>query len=485
MIDIPPQMARVIQALRSIGYQMPQAIADIIDNSVDAQADIIVIRFILNTKGSLDLSIWDNGSGMAKPILQEAMRIGSDTDKDSLQLGKFGMGLKLASLSQAPMFDVVSHEAGGEIYGLRATVSTLSENKVAELRQDYCMNMLTKASSGKNASSGTVVTLLGLDRLNLNEKLSEKIVTKMSNKLRSHLGLIYHRHLAQNKIKILVETNIEERGSPYPPESIHALNPFGYPHSGHDQYPKDFIISIGDSQIRARVHIWPPNCQSREYKLPGGANTRQGLYIFRNNRLLQAGGWNGMRESEPHLSLCRVEIDLPSTLDDLVRLDIKKSSIDLPEEFFEQIMITTSKGGTKFNDCLTLANTLYRSSSSKPNSKEAVLPSGEIKSFYRTLLADHKGIKTKDSDDIEIFWKKLNKDEMFRIDRGAGQILISTALKDSMKKIPLDELFPLFLFLLLEDYLVIQRSGLKANNKIKFLQKILLTLLDDNKSDAI
>src|SRR5436190_6780939 len=108
---LPPNFGRLDKALRSIGYSFEAAVADIIDNSIDANARHILVRFILHKQKPLDLVIWDDGDGMSPETLREAMRFGADVTQELDRLGKFGLGLKLASLSQAKELRVFSHAA--------------------------------------------------------------------------------------------------------------------------------------------------------------------------------------------------------------------------------------------------------------------------------------------------------------------------------------------------------------------------------------
>jgi histidine kinase/DNA gyrase B/HSP90-like ATPase len=80
--------------LRSIGYSFEAAVADIIDNSIDAGARNILVRFVLQRDKPLDLAVWDDGDGMSEATLKEAMRFGADVNDELHRLGKFGLGLK-------------------------------------------------------------------------------------------------------------------------------------------------------------------------------------------------------------------------------------------------------------------------------------------------------------------------------------------------------------------------------------------------------
>ena len=95
---LPPNYGKLDVALRSIGYSFEVAVADVIDNSIDAQAKNVLVRLINTGDGHLDLAIWDDGCGMGEKTLKEAMRFGADVSQEIERLGKFGLGLKLASL---------------------------------------------------------------------------------------------------------------------------------------------------------------------------------------------------------------------------------------------------------------------------------------------------------------------------------------------------------------------------------------------------
>src|SRR5262249_44269185 len=109
---LPPNYEKLDVALRSIGYSFPVAVADIVDNSIDAQARNVLVRLFATGTGRLGLCVWDDGQGMSKSTLREAMRFGANVSEEVDRLGKFGLGLKLASLSQAKEVHVVTVRKG-------------------------------------------------------------------------------------------------------------------------------------------------------------------------------------------------------------------------------------------------------------------------------------------------------------------------------------------------------------------------------------
>ena len=107
-----PDAASMFESLRAFGYELPTALADLIDNSVFAGARNVWIDFEWNGAEST-VSITDDGHGMAEKELVNAMRPGSRNPRevrDPKDLGRFGLGLKTASLSQGRRLTVRSKQ---------------------------------------------------------------------------------------------------------------------------------------------------------------------------------------------------------------------------------------------------------------------------------------------------------------------------------------------------------------------------------------
>ena len=104
----PPNALMLMESTRAVGYNLQAAVADIIDNSITARAKNIDIFF--STLGEPYFAILDNGYGMSRDSLYEAMKYGSKNptdERDGLDLGRFGLGLKTESLSQCRILAVV------------------------------------------------------------------------------------------------------------------------------------------------------------------------------------------------------------------------------------------------------------------------------------------------------------------------------------------------------------------------------------------
>ena len=59
-------------------------------------------------------------------------------------------------------------------------------------------------------------------------------------------------------------------------------------------------------------------------------NRQQGLYIYRANRLVQHGGWSGIRGIDEHTKLARAAIDFDTDLDEAFQINVAKMRVALP-----------------------------------------------------------------------------------------------------------------------------------------------------------
>ena len=110
LVEIPPKPSSLVESMKEIGYSLGSALADIVDNCITAQARRIQLFSELNGADS-KIAILDDGKGMTEEDLLEAMRLGSRSpleERESSDLGRFGLGLKTASFSQCRVLTVVT-----------------------------------------------------------------------------------------------------------------------------------------------------------------------------------------------------------------------------------------------------------------------------------------------------------------------------------------------------------------------------------------
>ena len=328
-IDLPPYAPALMESTRAIGYSFETAIADILDNSITAGATKIDIAFFPIEKPYI--SILDNGVGMDREELITAMRYGSENPLNTRSLddlGRFGMGLKTASMSQCRKLTVISKKNGAITVACWDLdhVARTGEWSLQILNYEKIEN-LTHVKELNKLSSGTVVFWENLDRMKIGELNFDRSMGKYIDKARDHLSLVFHRYISGEagikKIKLNINGIVVE-----------AADPFLIKKS--TQSMDEEIIYIEKEKILVKPYTLPhiSKLTKKEIDMLGGKDgirKTQGFYVYRNKRLLVWGTWfNLMRKGELS-KLARVQIDIPNSLDSLWTLDIKKSMAVPPE----------------------------------------------------------------------------------------------------------------------------------------------------------
>lgn len=327
-LDLPPVAPFLMQALRAVGYSLSSALADLVDNSIAASSTKIDIRFT-HTPEPL---VWvlDNGEGMNEASLVSAMRFGSRDPRapgPQCDLGRFGLGLKTASLSQCRRFTVVSLQGGTlsvaawdlkecEQRGLwwlsRPPLEEIPEAPIADLR-----------SQGR----GTCVVWQDLDRL-LGPSYSNPAQAMDSSFVEAadHLALVFHRFLS-GEIVGPFEIAVNKRPLP-------RLDPFLDGHSrGQSLHPEEFEIDGNAVKVSPFVLPFPSRLRQEELAVAGGREaikTGHGFYIYRGGRLVVPGGWFRIVPSDELVRLARVRVDVPVSLDHIWKIDIRKATVEPP-----------------------------------------------------------------------------------------------------------------------------------------------------------
>jgi hypothetical protein len=331
--EVIPDPGALIESLRSVGYSLESAIADIIDNSIFASADTIWINFRWDGENS-SVSIMDNGVGMGEQTLINAMRLGSRNPREhreSTDLGRFGLGLKTASFSQCRELTVGSRTKGQNTYIRCWDLDHINKTRKWELliKKPDCANGLFQDLD--KMESGTIVLWKNIDRLvknNVSDNIrQENAFYEHIDRVKSHLSMIFHRFLKRSKpIKILINGH-----------ALMPWDPFLKDHPATQHLPAEPVIYNGQ-RIIIKPYILPHRSKltDNEFKTaggPGGWNARQGFYIYRNDRLIVPGDWLGLGfRKETFTKLARIQVDISNTLDDDWKIDVKKSVARPPAE---------------------------------------------------------------------------------------------------------------------------------------------------------
>ena len=327
-----PQASSMIETFRAIGYNIETAIADIIDNSISANAKNIWINF--DWKGSDTwLSIKDDGSGMDNDELIQAMRPGSKNplaDRNSKDLGRFGLGLKTASFSQARQLTVLSKKQDHP--GVYWTWDLDYVNQTGNWDLIKYMPDSINENALENLSSGTLVIWNEIDRIVKHFKQNDTSALDkflyIMEMVKKHLAMVFHRFIENKRIRIFFQDN-----------EIAPWNPF-LPGEQATQSFSEEPLHNGKVLIKGFVLPHKSKMDEETYKYAEGTrgwNEHQGFYIYRNERLLLAGDWLGLFRKEEHYKLIRIQIDLPNSLDADWQIDIKKSVARPPLIYRDQI----------------------------------------------------------------------------------------------------------------------------------------------------
>lgn len=325
-----PHAPALIESMRAVGYSLESAIADLIDNSISASASEIRVRY--QPFDTPYVAILDNGTGMSGADLIAAMRHGSRNPADTRaadDLGRFGLGLKTASLSQCRTLTVVSLRNGS------ITGATWSLDVIARTQQWTLLELdpsdieaLPLVQELCNYHHGTLVLWRDLDRIGLEEGSIEAGLREGMTRVREHLSLVFHRFVEpESRAFEPIEISLNE-------DPIEPRDPFLTTHQSTHKLPEQ-RVHLDGAVVVVQPYILPhfSKLTSQELELAGGEDglrRRQGFYIYRNRRLIVWGSWFRLARQDELTKLARVRVDIPNSLDPLWTLDIKKSVASPP-----------------------------------------------------------------------------------------------------------------------------------------------------------
>jgi hypothetical protein len=313
---------------RSFGnYDLAAALADLIDNSIQARARNVWVEFDPQDN-DVNVRIRDDGCGMSRDVLVDAMRPASrnpEEKRDVLDLGRFGWGLKSASLSQARVLTVVSWTHAG-INAARWDIDHLDGWLMDLFEGAEAQALLEKQPTPSN---GTEVIWTRCDRLydaGLQATIDERLNEKISH-ARKHLSLIFHRYLSGEggpQLSIFIQGT-----------SLEPIDPFMAGHPATQTLDDERIPVKGGESIHIKPFVIPHFSKltiHERFALGGeeGLLRNQGFYVYRNKRLIIHGTWFRLMPHGELSQLTRVRIDLPNSLDAEWKITLDKSDAQLP-----------------------------------------------------------------------------------------------------------------------------------------------------------
>jgi hypothetical protein len=343
-VHLPPFAPAMLDSMRAIGYSFEAALADIVDNSIAAGARVVDIQF--RTDPSAYLAIIDDGEGMAEAQLIEAMRhggLGPHQTRSDRDLGRFGLGLKTASLSQCRRLTVLS-KRDGMLSGARWDLD------VVAARQDWILGVLTVEEARSmphvveldDRASGTIVIWEDFDRTTAGEADPGGALEAAVDLARQHLALAFHRFITGFDGGARLGLAINNLSLP-------VLDPFLSSNRSTRRLPPE-IVEVEGSLVEFRPFILPhiSRMTKEDLALAGGEEglrRHQGFYVYRARRLITHGTWFRLLRQGELTKLARVQVDIPNSLDHLWALDVKKSTAYPPAEVRAGLLKTIERIG--------------------------------------------------------------------------------------------------------------------------------------------
>lgn len=342
-----PNPKSTINSYRSFGYNISTAIADIVDNSISAQANEIRLEFKWDGSGSFIL-ISDNGIGMNKEELVLAMTPGSkdpEEERNEKDLGRFGMGLKTASFSQCKRLTCITKKLEHSTIKRCWDIDYINDVREWQLLDYVSDNSYVEII--ENQKSGTLVLwekldrIVGVSEIN-NESVKNSFYAEMVS-VKEHLRLVFHKFIESKRIKIFFQN---EEITPFNPFLLN-LNP--KPEMGS---PEKF----GGVEITYFILPHMSEIGKSDYENSGGSLgwfQAQGFYIYRGDRLLVSGDWLGLEKKRDYSKLARIAVNFTNENDFNWHLDIKKSTasppIEIRRELYRIAKIAITKSAKIYN----------------------------------------------------------------------------------------------------------------------------------------
>lgn len=338
-----PSAARLTSSLRDIGYDFVSAVADLIDNSISAGATDVAVEIEFAGPDSV-VYVADNGSGLNARGMMEALRFGSRRTYESGDLGRYGLGLKTASLSQARCVTVVSRPADRKRPLWRSLdldlIAQLDEWVLAENPRDHAVE---KSEEMLGTGTGTVVVWQNLDRVlpasGAHGGWAKRRFEVLADKTKQHLAMVFHRFLTGESGAPRISMRVNG-------DKVHAWDPFvrhepGTQQLTNQQFELESATGVGEVELRRYILPGKKTFSTLgafdEAAGPLNWNRQQGLYIYRENRLVQWGSWAGTRGIDEHTKLARASLDFGSNLDEVFNINVAKMRVSVPAQLKQML----------------------------------------------------------------------------------------------------------------------------------------------------
>ncbi|HWA72274.1 MAG TPA: ATP-binding protein [Polyangiaceae bacterium] len=411
--------------MQAIGrnHSFESAVADIVDNSLDAGASKVLVRFVRDHGELLGVYIVDNGKGMGDAEIDRAMTFGGRRDYANTDLGHFGIGLKAASLGQAKSVTVLSGVRGEAAVGRRLIAEKVSATFECEvLASAYAAEMLGRPWADLSLSSGSIVIWSELKATPAIGSVDAFLEGLIAN-LNRHLGLVFHRLIVGRGVQISLDQEDIGHGATGAPLLVIPLDPFGYAKSGRLDYPRKLRASSEHGEVELTCHIWPGRSNDANFKLAGIRPTdAQGLYVYKNDRLIQRGGWHGIASPKDEFQLARIAVDVGDGR--WFELNPEKTQVG-PTASFKALARRARDDEVDLAKYLADAEQTYRASRKRVRERPKVIaPGAGLAPSVKSAISDEYDF-VEGRAPLEIRWAEVDNDQFFAVDKDANLIRLN------------------------------------------------------------
>lgn len=410
--------------VKSLGanHTLESAIADLVDNSIDAGALRVSIRLLTRNDRLTQVEVLDNGRGMDAAAANAAMTLGHQRDYAGGDLGHFGMGLKAASFGHSDVLTFWSTSYGAAPVGRRIRRADFSKDFTCEvLSTDVAAERAAERQIVLGSREGTSIVWTDVRNAyrGRNQEEARSWLSTRTEALRSHLGVTFHRLLAAKRLQI--DVLIDELGEALagPGVPILPIDPFGYATSGHPEYPKVLIAKAGATQVKLTCHIWPAKSDVTGFRIGTKSGEQfQGFYIFRNDRLLQIGGWSDTATPTPARQLARVVLEDTGAIGPFVTMNPEKSGLKFEPIFHDAINKAEEWDGTTFLTFLQDAESIYTDANKRKRQRKPVIkPDKGIAPAVRKRIGSE--LSFIDGEAVSVKWKPMPVGEFLDVEHTA------------------------------------------------------------------
>ncbi|MCZ4080288.1 ATP-binding protein [Rhodococcus sp. H36-A4] len=409
-VEAPPDPS--LASSIGLHHTLATALADLIDNSIDARARHILVRFLQRGTSVTGVRVIDDGVGMDSETIDGAMTFGRRREYEPRALGYFGVGMKAASLSQASTLVVWSRAESSSAQGRR--IDRDAPHRVSTISTEQAELELARAYPRFPFDTGTIVEWQGITTFLRSSDADEQTswLEQTKQEIADHIGIVFHRLLSRGEMSISLDTfDVEGLGAGFR-TPIDPIDPFATPRTGAAGYPRTLPVELDGVTLAVTAHIWPARSSLPQFRLYGApGRDHQGLYFYRSDRLLQTGGWNGIVLPRPDYGLARVIVDLDPAVSQHLAINPEKAGVTVDATLTAALESALASGGL-----LSAAEVAVRSARSRQSRPvEIVEPNKGLPEDLLDAFADSFEF-SEFQDQVDIGWRALSRDKFFEVD---------------------------------------------------------------------